>query len=403
MPRPKFIQTFNGQSIYKEDLAVLADAAGAGDDALKHVVRNTGRIGRARVQRGLVRLEDGALITNGPTGIKNRTFTAWIGAETTDSPEGWSGLRSVTVPAEAFTFAVPALAGGRRIDLIVAKYSPRLTSGEVQRKVKNPVTGAVTEEDVSVTEYDAVTFEYLQGPAGSLPAWPSDPVGGFYIPIAAIYVTDGWSGAGTFPSIFIEEIADVRSSAISPRPPTSSSSIVGGVFGGGRNVNFASGSFGYINSTSMPSTMRGDVQLWIPVSKGALVTGKLIDDSVDWRNRLFRSDVEYRNGTFLPLFPWEQDYAQLAQGKMYAGFETGAPYDTGLLIQTHHGQSFRKVGSIVSERYALVIDHGASASTATYLYVDDNGALRLTVGQTASRCVLVWLQASAQYTFPGYV
>lgn len=435
---------YNGQQIQKSDLELIGESAGLADDRvfaeLMRLAPYTGTVARgilAYGYRGSAGV--GTVAPNGATGtVLVNPFRAIIGARTpaaTDAKKAQRDIRSALVVAEGdtsltHTVSIASNASGNpRWDLVYAAVAVDANSTPtVLRKVKDPTTKVISSQTVSVSKVTSITLGVAAGTPGASPAYPATPAdsaGTYYVPLAYIRVPNGFNGTSTVVNTDINEIATViqmssRVGGYNLRPSKSNVSVTG-VGTSTQNGSMAwNAGLGYRAGAYMPPSMAGAEGLLIAIDVSNAANGNwshqsgdVIDDTIDWRNRIFRwSAVVGADGNPTGAFPWIGDANHMFL--MYSSSAGAMPGYSGGPDPAYAVGMGASFGSIISYICTLA-SAGASAVTpingynvpanimasgsAVSLYVDGaTGNLKLNVRNTPRVSCFIWLEATAPFT-----
>lgn len=334
MAEPQFKISENGREIQKDDLTLLSQSAVMDDRILAELFRLIPYDGvtvtksvipystNSSAQDGVTGQGNSGLVIQGnPGSVRILPFRAIIGSRTplgTSALASYRDVRSTILIGAAFetTVSIGANASGNpRWDLIYAAVTPDADAATVVRYVKNPTTSVIAAQNV-VTQISTNTgIGIVQGTPAvnpSLPAIPADAGGSYYIPLAYIRVRNG-AGAGTsythsdfftaapvFPMDRVTGISSVRVASEQNRPSgTALTPTRIGVWGSLTASDSRPTFF-------LPPDMTGAETIWVALDlKDAAVTanwshqnGTVIDNTRDWRNRVFQTHLTGGGTTF---------------------------------------------------------------------------------------------------------
>ncbi len=318
----------NGQEVTTGDINQLGDAGAYADDrVLAELLRMAPYDGT--VVKGVLPYTEDTVSGSGTDTFANdafatvtlsgsangsvliRPFRALIGARTavgTDSKKSWRDVRSAiylgstTVRNGTLQITTANSSGSPRWDLVYAAVSVDANTSAVTRYIKDPLTGAITSPTTVAQLTTTVTVGSVTGtPSGSpaLPTIPSDAAGVYYIPLAyvriptgfttgsAIGITDIWTVAPVVPMSRVTGVSTVRPANGQNAPG------VGNMTAAARN---AWATTGVPPLSYLPSTSVGSEKLLIAMdlldassANWSLANYAIVDNSRDWRNRIFHS------------------------------------------------------------------------------------------------------------------
>jgi hypothetical protein len=278
----KFQLTIDGGSISRADLNLIAGAAAeAEDNAVSALVHTPPFPGGSR-QRWVIGSDPGALVVSTVIGtVSIRPHTAMIGPASTAANVG------VTAAGPAGSIAIPSGSGGgnKRYDLIYETVSIDNSDPAVYRKAKNSTSRVISTALFSNTTSNLVEYHRIAGTETTgtpvPPALPADPAGGYNIALAHVFVSSSYNAAtDTTVANAISEITPIIDLPGAARPMTAV-----GVLGGIISTDFAAASRAYF----LPQLMSGSYPRFVAIdnSSAGPATGTVLDDSMDWRKRLF--------------------------------------------------------------------------------------------------------------------
>lgn len=459
---------YNGQQVQKQDFETLGFVAGHADDKVfaealrlaalsatfgvkKCVIPHVTMPTQSPKASGVYAPEQ--FVTPAPTiatgSIAVGAFRAVVGARvapTTDARLGHDDIRSAVFTGDAVvnlattgnvtnfddkyqhkTFQLAANASGNpRWDLVYALVVVDANSSTTTRKVKDPLTLLISSQTVSTTNETTVTVAVSTGTPSATPALPSLPADAgtsYYIPLAYVRVPTGFNATSTVAIKDIMVVAPIKSLKGGTSPGTVAS-VPGGSTLTSTQLNTWATTGNRPRMGIMPPTAQGGVSKIITISMpGATLADwshrrdDVIDDSIDWRNRLTRWTAQIRGTS--TKFPF--DYASgLSAGEGISVASSQADpggFGGGQMKGLHIGHSntfypSNQFGGINPIAFGVMSDQWmrddtyvaiAAASIFTvnpvYLafYVDTFGRLCLDMQtQTNPNCSLVvWLDASA--------
>ena len=317
----------NGQAVYQADINVLGESGGLADDrTLAEFIRikpfDGSNVTKAVFPYGVRGDKTATVCPNGATGsVLVMPFRAFIGSTTgvgTDAKKNWRDIRSgvfaVSTSGTALGLKVTFVAnssGNPRWDLIYATVTPN-TAGDVgARKTKDPTTQAVTSPSVTLNLVCAVSVTVSAGTPGAspaLPSVPSDGGGSYIVPLAYVRIPNGFTATSTVSSRDIldaEPVALVhRSTGVATLGPAAQVFKPGGVALTAAQIA-TWGSTGTRPGWFLPPDMMGGDGCLIPLdmfdasqANWNFADGAVVDDSRDWRNRMFKWQLHYSANKF---------------------------------------------------------------------------------------------------------
>lgn len=311
--------------------------------------------------------------------------------------------------------------GNPRWDLVYATISPDADEAAAPRNKKDPATLTVTTPSIVAYKATTVTVSALAGtPAAtpSLPATPADSASAFNVPLAYVWVPNGHGAASTVARFQIHEIAKIlrMHEAVGPSAFTASGNYAsaGAVetrqgSGAGANNNWSTTDWpgGYC-PPEFGSSVRAVAHLQVDnalsgASPKSHAAGDVIDDTIDWRGRIFLCRVVSGAASRVPWDP-------ATGADPYGGFLRA----NGTYRIAHRvGQSLRNDGA--SALFGSPANYGGCAcllafgetdvyglATDAYVavYVDSStGALKYGFGGTAANCTgefVFFIEATGQ-------
>lgn len=333
----------------------------------------------------------------------------------TDAVAAWRDIRSAVFTGDATHAAqtialTPNASGNPRWDLVYAQVSVDVAQNTVVRRVKDPTAGSISTPSVPQYTGSPVVVQVVTGTPGAtpaLPVLPDDAAGNYCIPLAYVRVVNGFSSGSTVAT------TDIRSS-VTGHDGTTAVSTYRDLAGGARirpatGNNDTSGAYAtrapfqwsatasHRPPVFMPPDWVGGDEVLVEVdaldassANWSHNTGDVVDNSIDWRNRVITTDVQVGNNDFannplaasatrLPNAAWQTDH-QMAS--TFAA-DLSPTVTSGSLVAT--------------ETHGL---NGSVASGATVLlYVDmTTGALRIWFNSTAPLARFIyWIRASAPF------
>lgn len=297
--------TNNGQQIVQDDVDLLGETSALADDRVYAELFRLTPFDGSNVGRGILRYAhqtsgpQSLIVANGASGsVKVRPFRAVVGSRTavgTDARKDWRDIRSGLSVAEGGTtlettvnFAANS-SGNPRWDAVYAAVSPDADGASVVRKVKDPITGALTSPTVVINKVTSVALGVQAGTPSATPDWPSIPSDGggvYYILLGYVRIPNGFNGTATVLAADIAVQAPVLELAESNGAPTWD------VADQSHNPTSAQietwGSTGTRPTVWMPPTMSGGKKLIVALDLNNSAPSHASGATVDSRNWLDR-------------------------------------------------------------------------------------------------------------------
>lgn len=341
-------------------------------------------------------------------------FRAVVGS-TTASPtfdvEYLRGQRSFYLLGATWhgrTVAVAANASGNpRWDLVYASISPDAAGDAANYVKKDPGTLLVSLVVAgTVTKKTTVTVSILSGtPAASptKPATPADGGGVYKIPLAYLWIPNGFNGSSAVTRSAIYEVAPCipihSSTGTTATSPADQQNKVGGTVDANQSVP-SNGSIQ--NGAYLPPTMVGGekrlILLQLGTSPVSHTDGQVVDTSVDWRFRYFRWTSHVAAGTNgNVVFASDRNHTP----------STPCMSSANTISDAGCGQSFVDDNSTTivvanGNGAAYFADFGSGNRVMVYVRNTDGA---LVFKQTGSNLIqlFVWLEATGPYSNFGTV
>lgn len=360
--------------------------------------------------------------------IHVQAFRAIIGSLTGQATSGLERVRNIRSGYHAPTTGnyrdialTTNLEGNPRWDLLYAVVTPNAVGDSAERYFKDITTEVISHGPVVINRRTTVTLAVEVGVPGAAPARPSlpaDTATTFYIPLAYIWVAHGFvAGSGTIPRAAIYEVAPclpihTATGAVSLAPANHQHKQ------GGTVDNEQSGAISATRPGAyLPPTMVGGESRIVLLQLGLAPTSHdtlaLVDDSVDWRWRLFRWTAFAQNGnaaaqafassravtgnqptpsaTFTSGTDWT--YEAIGFGQSFLD-DTGTLDGTWAATANSHGLAM----FIDSTNKLKVL--GATKYIGLYVHAT-TGALHVKYAGGPAGQIVIWLEASAPYSNYG--
>lgn len=436
MAERQFTVTIDGQEVRDTDLNSLGEVSGLADDRVFAELFRPHGIAAGGVPRGrfiipfnqnlpqVGAVPQGRFYQNpnvqvvAPNGASGTTlvgpFRAVLGSATLASSSGlnnWKdGVRSgvhIGSTSGYYTQITHSAnsSGNARIDLVYAIVTPDVNTSTVSRKVKNPSTGVITTQSISVSKVTNVSAAVVTGaPSGSpaIPTLPSDGGGNYYIALALVRIPNGFGASSTVAltdilhdSYHLPVSPEMGVSVVGPAQMNSQiSELNTSVLSVARLASWATS--GIRPTWFMSPSMIGEDTIWIAIdctdatssnwSHPLAVTGEVIDQSRNWSNRVFDAVVTGATGD------WAWDPTPTG---------TSVPY---ALQDVYHvmGQSFTQDWATGQSRPLQIANSNAPSimpgSERLTIYCDNpTGILYVDVSGQLTNKILIKLSASAPF------
>jgi hypothetical protein len=417
----RYVHSVNGAEVEQDDLNLLSDTGGLADDHILAELLRLAPFSGGAVAKAILPFGTGATIAPaGATGaVTVNPFRAVVGTRDTAANIGtlknWNDLRSaifvgpnglsIQRPLQANTGAQP------RWDLLYAQLQIDTPGAQVSRYRKDPSTEQVTVVQVAKSLVQAISVGVVQGAVGGpKPQLAPDGGGTFFFPLANVRVPANFGPLSTVATTDIEELAPyvplAATTGASTLVPANQQYKEGGTVLSSQAFGWASG--GARPGPVMPPTMSGcEARLVaIDVLDPAAANWShqhmsVVDDSRDWRNRIWRWFAMVTN-VAQSLYPWDRGNALPVRAVRANGAALGGAIAGGF------GQSFVNDGAFVcvpplSAAGCVVAqltqqNAGLPANDYVALAVDPgSGALKVFIsGVPGVRCFF-WLEASGQF------
>lgn len=443
MSGPRYRHSIDGQSVDEEDFNLIGEVAAKSEDwVIAEMVRlapftNTSAVARAVLPYYTSGLTGAPQLVQAGTGVVNIfPFRAVVGPRiaanaSLPSPDpaletaaqlAWKDVRSAVFASNngtslgavgtsvGVTLASNA-SGNPRWDLVYAALTVDANSNTANIFVKAPGAnvGAPTSISRSITQ--TLTLGVVQGtPAGAptYPAAPADSATTFYIPLAYVLISNGFSTGVT-------AIANGKIFPVAPIVSLVNSGFaVAGACGADKSLldtnnfaTYANWGAGATRPAFFMSPMMGVGGKSLLVSLdavGAAATWNIpdagvLDQSIDWRRRVFLSTLVFDASASVVFAFNGATNAIPGQNMVLANtlVQPGQSFlsdDNAVLgITTRNGAVVVRVNNTLSANW--------TAATVAAVYVDmTTGALKVYGTGTPARRAFIWIQASGQMDNP---
>ena len=411
----QYQHTINGQGVYQSDLNLMGESGALADD---RVFAEMLRMDPddSSVARGVMGTTysptggtDRAIVVPGTGKVKIRPFRAFIASRTSvssDAKEHWRGIRSglcigSSAIEQELTIDTLNASGtfAARWDLVYAIVTPDVSTNYASRKVKAPTAaGTITSPSVSTTKETTVTVAILKGSAdGSLPV-QVDGSGYYCIPLAYIRVQASFTSSVVLTTANIWDVAPVltlsEATGVSSCQPASincwkcTDGIAGETFSLDPAADFP--------RMYLAPSMVGAQQRIIALDFDKVSSGGVVDESMDWRNRVFQVDVTVNTGKF----PWSKDRSGGGGTAVVFG---GQINSTQFRIGTEGGDKHTSVLShsfqtAETGKYYVIKTNLSALTNQFVLYVDEStGKLHVQYSADPGQDAFIWINASGQF------
>jgi hypothetical protein len=292
-----------------------------------------------------------------------------------------------------------------RWDLIYAKVDIDVSDGLVARFVKSGA-GAATSTNLAVTKQTLLTLGVVAGVEGGTPTrpvLPSDSATTFYFALGYIYRNASETLTTLLAALNIHESFD--SITMSPavggsdvRPANGTHRVAGSTI-----VNELWGASNSRPKTHMPASMVGKVERLIPIHN------TLLDNSIDWRRRVFKTTVNGTMGASInDGFPWTvapPNSNVATWGSANGRVVGGGGGATDLVVANSFLEDMNAIaggaifGSVIVYLEAALLIPNLSVGAKLVVYVDATSGdlLCWRNNADANRYIMLWLEASAPY------
>lgn len=418
----------NGRELEQADVTALGDSAGRADDRvfaellrMTPFVSDAPRKGILPYNRDFALSPFGVVIpgTAGARQVNVQPFRAFVGSRVvaaSGAKTNWRDIRSGLPLSDGDTSLTRAVAlaanssGNPRWDIVYAAVSIDVpVTGTRLRKDPTTVPPVVSPGTYVTKTQTTVSIGVVQGTPGASPAVPSTPsdaAGTYYIPLAAVRVA---SGQVTFTANDIWDRSDVlhlspSTGAAIVHPANGISSPLGHLLA----FNIPWPASGARPGPFMPAGMSGcdtiffGLQLAVAQPQSA-VDQTVIDDSRDWRNRIFKWQAYASSGavacdstgTTGALLTPDGGYSDVNVNKWGINEMCG-------MGQTMYGNAGGDIANTDSEANICVLSPAKlsvmGASSKVRVYVDrslSSGSMRIGITGTPNVNIFLWIEASA--------
>lgn len=431
--RLKFPQD-TGQEVTLDDLEDLSDVGALSEDRALQDLYDLGAAGIADTPIISVKpYNPGAVTASGlasagvhATGSLNRTvsvgpFQFIIGSPDTDVANNpAAGLRDPrtvqhvnpnipgTSVAEIVTMSVTA--ANHRWDLIYAELKTDVSKTSLTRFQKDPDTENVTAPAVDTELGQEVLIKVVEGAEAASPlrpALPANAAGVYNVPLAYVALTHPFGASDAVPEEAIQELW--YNKGISPGTAAQQFNVlarqssVGGFADTGdvwdpstdpaRPKSYLSPEMagGISFPLALVLTSAGGTPNFAPDSDN------LIDNTINWRKRLFRVWVTIQRGGTATRFTWDPAATVASPPVRGDNSSQTARFRVGF------GQSFHDDAVGVAGGLVFLLDDSfmsdLPAGAQVQLYVSQAGQLRMAIAVTDPDCMLfAWIDASNQFS-----
>lgn len=401
----RYQHTIDGQEVNEIDLNTIATEASLADDRTLAEVFRLAQVGSTNPggvasDRGIVAGDPASEIVR-PSGSANATvniaaFRAFLGAiSPSDSIAARKDIRSFV--AAATTVQFPAITTNPRWDLVYARLDVDIDGPSVSRFVKTGTTPA-TQQSVVTTKVTTITIGRVQGTESTSPAPPAIPAdsgSSYYIPVAYVLLPAGHTLTTAIAKANINEAAKILMPSAGAGACSLSPASVNHV-GAGREAG-STWSISGRDQAYIPPTMVGKIEKVIALHFGgtrtiALGASSVLDNTIDWRNRIFKALIAGGALAGAYQLPW------VPAGSNYV------PDGRAVAVYQSMGQSFHTNGSSAGGEIALIntstLNNAITGGPASVeVYVDmSTGFLMAKVSATDPACdLIIWIEATGSH------
>lgn len=307
----KFFLSTNGQQVVQSDFNTIGDVAGLADDRIFAELFKMRPYDGTTTARGIIPsgqsptgvYTNPLVASNGATGsVLVNPFRAFVGSRTLATTDGKANFRDIRsglcVGATALTQQVSLSAnasGNGRWDLVYATVAVDANSTGVTRKIKDPTTKVISSSSLVVTLQTTVALSVIQGTASATPTFPlapSDAGSSYNIPIAYIWVPNGFTVSTVIPTSRILIVAPFMNLSSTTGAKNLSIATVNqftNLDTTGQNTWNATNA-----STFLPPVTGGESLILLVDARttgGKHPSGTVLDNSRDWRNRYWKFTI----------------------------------------------------------------------------------------------------------------
>lgn len=417
----QFYHSSNGQEIEESDINLVAEDAALADDrvfAELFRLRPYDSMTMGAVTKGILGYSEGPTLEPfGASGsVKINPFRPLVGCPTessTDTLLNWRNIRSAVFVGDSpnlyTTQSLTANSSGNpRWDLVYCRVDIDTNEANVDRYVATagpPATETLTSLPVVKTTLNTVGV--VSGATSATPDLPSLPVDSstsFFVPLSYILVPDGFSSTTTvlpgwiFEACPVVPISSVTSTNTS-RPASAQNTAGGAVISTSVIEAWPSGR----PEVYMPPSMVGSETLYIALNlqdanptNWSQGNNTVIDDSRDWRNRVFHWIAQTDSGGST-LFAWDES----AAGNIIPHLDSAGANTSSGNQANGMGRSFNgDVGDFAGVCYLTDQNVGGSISSGEWILIGVNmidGKLYIQTSSNPGVRAFVILTASSQF------
>ncbi len=418
----------NGQEVQQGDVNLLGrNAALVGDIALqqlfdlKPALSNGGTVAKAILPLWTGPVATATVTGAGATGkISIYPFLAVVGTrnDAATNSQAWKDIRTQVFVSEDTLGSLTKLypiasnaSGNPRWDLVYVTVSIDTDDSTETRYVKTPPSTVPAATSVAVTKSTKLTLNTVQGTPGASPVQPSLPAdsgSNYNIPLCYVRVANGSGGTTLYSNNEIQETPSVVSlsdrSGVAVCKPAAAMNDPALPMLATRQPWPASGNR---PRAYLPPSMQGKeeriVVLDLHDAPVTAASGDILDNTIDWRHRIFKWTVQFRSSRDLA---WDSD----ATGSLVVPDTMG-----NNVTFTGMGQSFTLNDTGDVARGSLVAAIGGTSTGLDFqssvlpstawlsLYVDqDTGDLKLFQANGPGCAWVFWIEATGMYTNSTY-
>lgn len=404
----RYQHTVNGQAVEQADVNLIATEAAMQDDyVLAELLRPTNYLSAvqkliipsARSGRQTTNLSGAGVVipkAASDSSVLVRPFRAIVGitgnVTTLGHLKAFRDIRSVVHPGTTSgqpntELQLSATSSNHRWDLIYAQVQVDIDSATESRYVKDS-GGTVAAQNVVPTKKTTVTIAVVEGTEAASPtrpAVPSDSGSSYYFPLAYVLLTHPHTLVTAIDESWIQEVLTPAyiGEALGAR---SSGPADGCYYTGGYADAADPWAVGNRPDNYLPPSMHGGVTRFFAV-QGLTVGTHVIDQSIDWRDRWVKWEVQGRGGA-----------TNKHPGTNTSGYLAASGLDNTVIFSAADSEILRVVASDHADTWrARVLSSGTSAVGKLQANAT-TGNLELVVsGATIADACHIWLDATGAY------
>lgn len=333
MSGPRYLHSVDGQEVQESDVNLIAaEAARAEDWVLAELLRlpalNGTTVSKAIIPSGTYGSRTQLMAANGASGsvllspfravVGSRTALGAVTTDPTGDPttmlawrDGRSSVYAISDNGTTFGHAVPFTAnasGNPRWDLVYVALTVDANAAADTRFVKGPSATTGTATSIVDRIVQSTSINVLAGTPGATPALPTLPAdnlagGVFNIAIGFVWIPTGFGGASTvLPNniaITAPMVPLASQTGVVSCGPASATTPNGG---DPAVMTTTWGTAGARPDWMVASDMVGGVERFVMIDANAstpsIVDTGLVDQSIDWRKRMFVTHIQVGTAVF---------------------------------------------------------------------------------------------------------